>query len=127
MWGRLSAALAATGLSLAALGGSPPSADPAARSAILDYSQAVTARIIEDQRYPSDALELGFEGRVMVLAQIGADGQVHDARLLESSGHEMLDRAALDKVLAAKNLPKPPVMLRGRDFTMGLPIIFRIE
>lgn len=110
-----------------ALAGSPPSADPAARNAVRDYSQAVMAKIIEDQRYPSEALERGLEGRVLVAAQIGADGQVRRVTLLESSGYTMLDQAALEKVRATRNLPEPPVMLRGREFTMDVPIIFRIE
>jgi protein TonB len=110
-----------------ALAGSPPSADPAARVAVRTYSQAVVTKFIEDQRYPSDALARGLEGRVLVRAHIGLDGQVRGATLLESSGHGMLDQAALDKVLAARDLPSPPEMLRGREFTMGVPIIFRIE
>jgi len=127
MRGKVSAALVAMGLACSVHAGSPPSADPAGRNAIRQYSQTVAARIVEDQRYPSDALKHGFEGRVLVSAEIGPDGQVRNARLLESSGHWMLDRAALDKVLATKNLPEPPMMLRGRGFTLGLPIIFRIE
>lgn len=110
-----------------ALAGSPPSADPGVRNAMRDYSQAVVARIIEDQRYPSEALARGLEGRVLVSAQIGPDGQVRGATLLESSGYAMLDQAALEKVRATRNLPEPPVMLRGREFTLGVPIIFRIE
>jgi len=109
------------------LAGSPPTADPGVRNAIRDYSQAVVAKFIEDQRYPGDALARGFQGRVLVSAQIGPDGQVRGATLMESSGHAVLDKAALDKVLATRNLPMPPVMLRGREFTLGVPIIFRIE
>lgn len=109
------------------LAGSPPSADPTARNAVREYSQAVVAKIIEDQRYPSEALERGLEGRVLIAAQIGSDGQVRSATVLESSGYTMLDEAALDKVRTTRNLPAPPVMLRGREFTMDVPIIFRIE
>lgn len=110
-----------------AVAGSPPSADPGTRNAMRDYSQAVVSKIIEDQRYPSEALERGLEGRVVVAALIGTDGQVRSASVLESSGVAMLDQAALDKVRTTRNLPAPPVMLRGREFTMGVPIIFRIE
>ena len=113
--------------SVSVLAGSPPTADPGVRNAVREYSQAVVAKFIEDQRYPSDALARGLEGRVLVTAVIGTDGQVRGAKLAESSGHAMLDKAALDKVLATRNLPVPPVMLRGREFTLGVPIIFRIE
>jgi periplasmic protein TonB len=109
------------------LAGSPPTADPGVRNAVREYSQAVVAKFIEDQRYPSDALARGLEGRVLVTAVIGTDGQVRGVKLAESSGHAMLDKAALDKVLATRDLPAPPVLLRGREFTLGVPIIFRIE
>lgn len=120
---------AALGLlcALPALAGSPPNADPAARNAIRNYSQGVAARVIQDQHYPSEALQHGIEGRVLVVALIGTDGQVHSARLRQSSGYELLDEAALEKVRTARGLPDPPEMLRGREFTMEVPIIFRIE
>jgi protein TonB len=121
--------VAALGLlcALPALAGSPPSADPAQRNALRSYSRNVAALVIQDQHYPTEALKRGVEGRVLILALIGADGQVHGARLSQSSGNTVLDEAALEKVLTARGLPDPPEMLRGREFTMEVPIIFRIE
>ncbi|MBX9961522.1 MAG: energy transducer TonB [Burkholderiales bacterium] len=121
--------VAALGLlcALPALAGSPPSADPAERNALRNYSRNVAALVIQDQHYPTEALKRGVEGRVLIVALIGTDGQVHGARLRQSSGHVVLDDAALEKVLTARGLPDPPEMLRGREFTMEVPIIFRIE
>jgi len=121
--------VAALGLlcALPALAGSPPSADPAERNALRNYSRNVAALVIQDQHYPTEALKRGVEGRVLIVALIGTDGQVHGAKLRQSSGHVVLDEAALEKVLTARGLPDPPEMLRGREFTMELPIIFRID
>lgn len=121
--------VAALGLlcALPALAGSPPSADPAERNALRNYSRNVAALVIQDQYYPTEALKRGVEGRVLIVALIGTDGQVHGARLRQSSGNAVLDEAALEKVLTARGLPDPPEMLRGREFTMEVPIIFRIE
>lgn len=121
--------IAALGLlwALPALAGSPPSADPAERNAIRNYSRHVAALVIQDQHYPTEALKRGAEGRVLVVARIGTDGQVRAATLSQSSGNPVLDEAALEKVLTARGLPDPPGMLRGREFTMEVPIIFRIE
>jgi protein TonB len=121
--------VAALGLlcALPAFAGSPPSADPAERNALRSYSKNVAALVIQDQHYPTEALKRGVEGRVLIVALIGTDGQVHGARLRQSSGNTVLDEAALEKVLTARGLPDPPEMLRGREFTMEVPIIFRIE
>lgn len=120
-------ALFGAGAITGAQAGSPPSADPADRNAVRAYSRAVLERILRDQQYPREALRRGVEGRVVVEADIGRDGQVKGARLLESSGSALLDQAALGKVLAVRDLPQPPVGLRDRDFRIGVPIIFRIE
>ncbi len=120
-------ALLAVGCLAGAHAGSPPSADPADRNAVRAYSRALLERILRDQQYPREALRRGIEGKVLVEADIGRDGQVKDARLLESSGSPLLDQAAVRKVLAARDLPVPPPGLRDRDFRIGVPIIFRIE
>jgi protein TonB len=49
-------------------------------------------------RYPDSARRQGWEGRVMVRATVGADGRVQSVALHRSSGHGVLDRAALDAV-----------------------------
>ncbi|MCW5626221.1 MAG: energy transducer TonB [Burkholderiales bacterium] len=91
------------------------------------YTRAVLERIVADQAYPREALDRGIQGQVLITARIGVDGQIKTAQLRESSGSEVLDQAAVRTVLAVRNLPSPPFMLRGREFTLGVPIIFRIE
>lgn len=120
-------ALLAAGWLAGAQAGSPPSADPADRNAVRAYGRALLEGILRDQQYPGEALRRGIEGRVLVEALIGRDGQVSNARLLESSGSALLDQAAMRKVLAARELPLPPPGLRNREFRIGFPIIFRID
>ena len=48
--------------------------------------------------YPLAARRRGLEGTVVVRAQILEDGKCHQANLSKSSGHEMLDQAALAAV-----------------------------
>lgn len=45
--------------------------------------------------YPPRAHRLGQEGRVVLLLRVAADGSVLDAHIAESSGHRLLDEAAL--------------------------------
>ena len=99
----------------------------AERQAVRTYAYAVASRILEDQSYPPLALEWRLEGRVTVAARIGRDGRVKSARVTGSSGSEILDTAALEKVLVATHLPDPPTPLRDREFVLEVPIVFRIE
>jgi protein TonB len=48
--------------------------------------------------YPRKARRMGYEGIVMLKVLIDENGRVDDLMLLESSGHTILDRAALSAV-----------------------------
>lgn len=91
------------------------------------YAEAVRARIVRDQRYPGEALINDWEGTTEVILVIGPDGQVKSARVEASSGHVVLDAEAVTKARAVTDLPPPPRFLRGREFKVAVPIIFRLE
>jgi protein TonB len=48
--------------------------------------------------YPDAARRLGEQGSVVLQVLIGTDGRVVDAKVLQSSGYDRLDRAAIDGV-----------------------------
>lgn len=49
-------------------------------------------------RYPRLAKDQGWQGRVSVRTHILASGEVGEVRLERSSGHEILDAAAMDAI-----------------------------
>ncbi|HOI52725.1 MAG TPA: energy transducer TonB [Azonexus sp.] len=55
--------------------------------------------------YPAEAIRLGLEGEALVFMMLDADGNVVAARVEAGSGHELLDRAALDAVRRLRALP----------------------
>lgn len=57
--------------------------------------------------YPDEAIDDREEGRVRVAFTIQADGSVADASVLQSSGHPLLDQAAIDSVNSWKYRPPP--------------------
>ena len=91
------------------------------------YAEAVRSRILRDQSYPGDALANSLEGTTEVTLVIGPNGQVKGARVAASSGHAVLDAEAVSKARAATDLPAPPRFLQGREFTLAVPIIFRLD
>ena len=48
--------------------------------------------------YPKNAMDLGLEGQVTLLVRLNAAAQIEEAVVQKSSGHELLDEAALRAV-----------------------------
>jgi protein TonB len=76
--------------------------------------------------YPLAARRQGFEGRVLLAAHVRADGSCGDVRLKQSSGHTLLDRAALDTVKRWRFLPASRAG-NSVDSWVDVPIRFRLE
>ncbi|AHF04446.1 energry transducer TonB [Marichromatium purpuratum 984] len=77
-------------------------------------------------RYPRRARRQGVEGRVLIRVVVGADGRVGATTLIESSGHRLLDDAALRAVARWRFAP---AWQAGRAVAAQLtvPVIFRLE
>ncbi|BAU46777.1 cell envelope biogenesis protein TonB [Sulfurifustis variabilis] len=76
--------------------------------------------------YPLAARRQGIEGRVLLTAHVRADGSCRDVRLKQSSGHSLLDRAALDTVKRWRFLPASRAG-NAIDSWVDVPIRFRLE
>jgi protein TonB len=50
--------------------------------------------------YPPEAVARGLEGETILMLRIGADGALIDAQIARSSGHAILDEAALRAIRA---------------------------
>lgn len=75
--------------------------------------------------YPKLARARGWEGTSLLEVRVGADGSVLALRLLESSGHDVLDRAALEAVGRWRFTPARS----GKDAiasTVEAPIVWRL-
>ena len=71
---------------------------------------------IGNLNYPADAKAGEIYGRLRVLVSIYPSGQVKEARILSSSGHPVLDQAALDIIdLASPFAPFPTALRKEAD------------
>ena len=91
------------------------------------YRLALIVATRRYKRYPAIAMEKGWQGRVEVHMVIGANGMVASASIKSSSGHEILDNQALDMLKKGKTTVPIPAGLRGRDFSIDVPVIFNLE
>lgn len=82
------------------------------------YVDAFRARVEEvgNKNYPALARQKKIYGNVRLLVSILPTGQVHEVKVLKSSGYPILDQAALQSVrLAAPFQPFPAAIRRDTD------------
>jgi len=94
---------------------------------LLIYGQSISKEIKRYQKYPPLAQRRRWEGAAEVHLQIAADGKVTSITLGRSSGRSILDEEALNMVRRASPLPEAPQNLRGRELTVTVPIVFKLQ
>lgn len=83
---------------------------------------ALRARFV----YPRRARLRGWQGTVRVGVRVGAAGQILQLRIVESSHHAVLDRAALDCLDRIRQVPGVVAWLNGRARDIVVPIEYRL-
>jgi periplasmic protein TonB len=91
------------------------------------YRVSLAAAARRFKRYPAQALARGWSGSAQVEVSIAAGGMPQPPRLMASSGHELLDEAALSMIGSAAQATIVPANLRGRAFAVRLPVVFDLE
>ena len=126
--GSASGASAAAQPAAASPGAGATQAGSDAGSGTLDqYRLALIVAARRYKRYPAQAMDKGWQGRVEIRLVVGANGAIQSSLVKASSGHEILDNQALDMVTKAKPLTPIPAALRGREFTVDIPVIFDLQ
>jgi periplasmic protein TonB len=77
------------------------------------------------KRYPRVAIDNNWEGTAEVRLTFAADGRRSSIVIVKSSGHEVLDKQALDTIGRAF-VPVPPA-LRGKEFSLEIPVIYNLK
>jgi len=91
------------------------------------YRLAVAGQARRFKRYPAQAMASGWAGTVEVRVEVGGDGRPRAATVARSSGHEVLDRAALTMIDAGALRARLPDVLRGKSFVVVLPVVFNLD
>lgn len=91
------------------------------------YRLAVASQARRFKRYPAQAMASGWEGSAEIRVEVGSDGRPRTATVARSSGHELLDRAALAMIDAGALRARLPESLRGKAFAVVLPVVFNLD
>lgn len=95
-------------------------------AALAAYGRELAGAVATRQRYPRVALMRQWQGTAMLQLDLAPDGRLLGVRVISSSGHDTLDRQALEMVREAVPLPSLPEALAGRPLTVDVPVVFRI-
>ena len=105
----------------------PPGTDPISNPSDISVPEyAAPAFGNQSPKYPYVARRRGMEGKVVIEAVVDRAGTVATAVVVVSSGHRLLDRAALS---AVKRWIFQPARRRGQAVgaTIAIPITFALE
>jgi protein TonB len=91
------------------------------------YRLAVATQARRFKRYPLQAMASGWAGSADIRVEVGSDGRPRAATLVRSSGHEVLDRAALAMIDAGALRARLSDSLRGKTFAVVLPVVFNLD
>lgn len=105
---------------------SAPAPRPAMKADYAWLAESLGRRIAALTRYPSSARLNGWEGRVVLRAVIRADGHLLDVTVHKSSGHDALDRAALETVKLACPLHMKHA-LNSTEVAVYVPIVYSLS
>ena len=94
---------------------------------LAQYRLALIGAAKRHKTYPPRAIDGGLEGRVDVRLVIGTDGGPARVLVQRSSGHDLLDRQALELLRKASALTPVPRALRSREFAVEVPVLYELK
>lgn len=102
-----------------------PSGDEAEDSAALQVEASPDATLCPPPEYPRIARVRHLEGTVLLEVDVSSAGTPLEVRIWKSSGHQVLDRAALEAVRAWRFRPAHRGG-RAEESTVRVPVTFRL-
>lgn len=108
-----------------ALAAPQPQGGPDA-AGLRQYRLALAGEARRFRSYPETARRAGLAGAAEVRVSVAAGAQ-RQTELTRSSGHAILDAAALEMLRSAAARAPLPDSLRGQEFAVLLPVVFEVE
>lgn len=91
------------------------------------YFSQIRSHLERNKEYPALALRGRIEGTVTVRFTIRNDGTVALARIVTSSGYNLLDQSALRTVHISAPFPKPPEIAGSGGTSVSVPLVFKMD
>lgn len=92
-----------------------------------DYIVRLRAWLSRHKEYPQAARQTETEGTVRMYIVVDQSGRIVTRRITQSSGSELLDRAAQQMLARAEPLPRMPSSMRRNRLELVVPIVFSLR
>jgi len=89
-----------------------------------DYIRGVQEKIINAVYYPKEARDWGWQGTAKLNLIIASEGTLKQVTILESSGYDMLDDAAIDAVNNQAPYPPFPDHIKQEQLSIEVPVAY---
>ena len=97
------------------------------RGILKGYYRSLNVLMRKERSYPRSARRLGLEGTVLVQMVVNKKGEILDVKVARSSGHDLLDKAAIAQVQNIQRVPKIPHELNRPSMTFQIPFEYRLQ
>ena len=97
------------------------------RGLLKGYYNHLNLLMASKRNYPRSARRLGIEGKVLIELVINRQGVITSVKIAKSSGHEMLDRAAITQVSQMKKVPSFPQQINKRSMTFRIGFDYTLQ
>ncbi len=105
----------------------PKGAQPSSKRLIRQYYGTLSSYLRRNYDYPRRARLASIEGTVLVEIVVDKDGNVIRHRIVRSSGHEILDNAALSSIADLRSVPRPPDGLPWTKRAIRVPFRYSLK
>lgn len=95
--------------------------------AMRDYTPLVVQAIFKKIRYPSRAIDKGYEGTVRMSIVVNKSGALEKATVAQESRYSILNKAAIRATEKAAPFPELPAALNTNQFEITVPITFKLQ
>jgi len=102
--------------------GTGSSSDQLRKRYLAEQFEYIKNLIEKNIKYPARALRMGWSGKVVVSFTILENGHVSNMKIINSSGHDLLDENILETIKTVEPFPKPPV-----SASLKIPFDYRTE
>lgn len=99
----------------------------AAAADMKSWQREVAQTVASKQVYPRSALRKELEGSAKVRITMDRTGAIANFELIESTGHDELDREVPKLIERINPLPSPPAELADADLTFILPLAWALQ
>ncbi|MEW6008348.1 MAG: TonB family protein [Candidatus Omnitrophota bacterium] len=91
---------------------------------LLKYIKNVQKIIADAIYYPSQAKDAGWEGKVNLKLHIRSGGELADIDIVNTSGYQLLDDAAISVAKGLSPYPPFPASVESDDIWVEVPVVF---